>query len=169
MSLDPASIHGQGGGFDARSRFREIKIAEFGDRDRRLGRMALSRRISALDRRDELVARDIPRLLRRQSADFPDAQPPGSPLRGAVLYEKGCGAARHHPQPKAPERVVPYEDLAAGGIGPDRIDGALGQLRHIDPNLLLPPVPLPNSGSRAEAAGRKFRPSRGTLRIAGFS
>jgi len=62
VPLDPAAVHCQGRGFYPPLRFREVEVAQFGDRHRRSGGMALGGWVRALGRGNELVAGNLARF-----------------------------------------------------------------------------------------------------------
>src|ERR1700730_18297606 len=129
----------------------KIELTQLTDSQRLAGDMPIGGRVAGEGDLPQLVGRLCPCLVRSQDADPAEHQPARAAFFGTVLYKIAGGATRLHAYAKPLDRAVtdiPYEQIAAGGIGSDCIDEALGQLRHHHPHNLLPR----NSG---EAGGKQ--------------
>ena len=138
MALDIGRVDVPAGGLLVRlsgGPFGEVEGREIGDGQRVMTRSVPVRRgIAALRHLAQFVGGEPARLVRRQDAHPAEHQAPRAPFLGPVLHQIASDAARHHPHPEALQGAVadlPHEYLAPVRVGPDRIDDALAQFRHL--------------------------------------
>src|SRR5262249_22098471 len=96
VALNAAAVQRQRGRLDPSLRVGEVKVAQFGHRDRLARSMTVGGRVGALSYLFEPVGGQLARLVRRQFSDAAERKPARPAFLIPVLHDKRRNAARLH-------------------------------------------------------------------------